>query len=108
MHLATVIWKKIITHIKVHNLTINGTVFPFERMIPALPTVQQMIKKSATREEGRLQLINIGTKLQGTQKVTVKFIKNMLESFPPNDLGEIIKEDDKNYIHFTNIAAIIW
>jgi sulfur transfer protein SufE len=63
-------------------------------MIPVLTTVQQVFTKSATREEGCLQLINIGMKLQGTQKTIVKFIKNMLEYFPLNDLGEIIKEDD--------------
>ena len=63
-------------------------------MISVFTTVQQVFTKSATREEGCFQLINIGMKFQGTQKTTVKFIKNMLEYFPLNDLGEIIKEDD--------------
>lgn len=63
-------------------------------MIPVFTTVQQVFTKSATREEGCFQLINIGMKFQGTQKTIVKFIKNMLEYFPLNDLGEIIKEDD--------------
>ncbi|KAI7905723.1 uncharacterized protein BX663DRAFT_484191 [Cokeromyces recurvatus] len=63
-------------------------------MIPVLTTVQQVFKKLITREEGCLRLMNIGMKLQGTQNVIVKFLKNTLDSFPLNDLGEIIKEVD--------------
>ncbi|GAA5806721.1 hypothetical protein MFLAVUS_000069 [Mucor flavus] len=49
---------------------------------------------SITREEGCSQLINIGMKLQGTQNIIVRFMRKMLKSFPLDDLGEVIKEDD--------------
>jgi hypothetical protein len=86
--------RDIITHIKNNDLTINSNDFSFEQIISVLKTVQQVLAKSITREVECLQLMNVGMNFQGTQKAIVKFIRVMLESFPLNDLGETIKEDD--------------
>ncbi|KAL0582187.1 hypothetical protein ABG067_008020, partial [Albugo candida] len=87
--------QKIIRHIKDNDLAIDNNQFPFEKMYPVLTIVQQVLTKSMTREEGCLNIINIGIKVEGTHKAIVKFLRIMLEFFPLNDFcSDIIKEDD--------------
>jgi hypothetical protein len=64
-------------------------------MLPALKTVQQQVfKKAIIGEEGCLDLMKIVINFQDIEKTIIKFIRNMLESFPLIDLGKVTKEDD--------------
>lgn len=54
-----------------------------------------MYTKIIAREDGYFELMSIGMKREGTKKAIIKFIRIMMDSFPLDDSGEIIKEDDQ-------------
>lgn len=72
---------EIIKQIKAHDIFTSNDEFLLEKMLPALKVVQQVFKKSLTKEEGCLGLMMIVMNFQGTEKKNHQVHKNHVGVF---------------------------